>query len=98
MTVEITRPDKHTLMIDTPVMPAAGTFGFGDAYRGIIQVEKLRAIVTNPVSYKPWHPASGTRVIPLDAGVLVHTGLPNPGISKVLSHNRAAWSKDRKST
>ena len=93
MTVEITRPDKNTLILDTPVMPAAGTFGFGDVYRGIVQIEKLGAIITNPVTYQPWHPASGTRVIPLDAGVLVHTGLPNAGISKTLAQYRTAWEK-----
>lgn len=93
MSIEITRPDKNTLIIDTPVMPAAGTFGFGDAYRNIVQIDKLGAIVTNPVTYKAWHPASGTRVIPLDAGVLVHTGLPNRGISKTLAQYRLAWDK-----
>ena len=91
--IEITRPGKDSLVIETPVMPAAGILGFGDVYRGIIDIEKLGAVVTSPVSYQPWHPANGTRVIPLDAGVLVHTGLPNPGISKVLSHYRTAWSR-----
>ncbi|MBZ0298323.1 MAG: hypothetical protein K8J31_01205 [Anaerolineae bacterium] len=93
MTIEITRTGKDSLFIDTPVMPAAGTFGYGDAYRNIVRVEKLGAVITNPVTYQPWHPANGTRVIPLDAGVLVHTGLPNPGISKVLSQYRTMWSR-----
>lgn len=93
MTIEITRSGKESLFINTPVMPASGIFGFGDVYRGIIDIEHLGALVTNPVTYQPWHAANGTRVIPLDAGVLVHTGLPNPGISKVLSHYRTAWSK-----
>jgi dihydroorotate dehydrogenase (NAD+) catalytic subunit len=93
MSVEITRSGKDSLFINTPVMPASGTFGFGDVYRGIVNVEKLGAIVTNPVTYQPWHPAAGTRVIPLDAGVLVHTGLPNPGISKVLSKHRDMWAR-----
>lgn len=93
MSVEITRTGKDSLFIETPVMPAAGVFGFGDVYRNIVRVDKLGALVTNPVTYQPWNPAHGTRVIPLDAGVLVHTGLPNPGISKVLARYRAAWSK-----
>lgn len=93
MTIQITRSDKNTLFIETPVMPASGVFGFGDVYRDIVNVEKLGAIVTNPVTYQPWMPASGTRVIPLDAGVLVHTGLPNPGISKIMSQYRGLWSK-----
>ena len=93
MAVEITRPGKNSLILDCPVMPAAGTFGFGDVYRGMVNLEKLGAIVTNPVTYKPWHPATGTRVIPLDAGVLVHTGLPNLGISKTLAKYRTALDK-----
>ncbi len=93
MSVEITRPGKNSLILETPVMPAAGTFGFGEVYRGMIDLEKLGAIVTNPVTYKPWQSATGTRVIPLDAGVLVHTGLPNLGISKTLAKYRTALDK-----
>jgi dihydroorotate dehydrogenase (NAD+) catalytic subunit len=92
MSVEITRSGKNSLEISTPVMPAAGTFGFGDVYRDLMNVDKLGAIVTNPVTYEPWSPATGTRVVPLDAGILVHTGLPNPGLSKVLGKYRALWA------
>jgi dihydroorotate dehydrogenase (NAD+) catalytic subunit len=93
MAIEITRPGKNSLILDTPVMPASGIFGFGDVYRGLIKLEKLGALVTNPVTYQPWQPASGTRVIPLDAGVLVHSGLPNLGISKTLAKYRTFWDK-----
>jgi dihydroorotate dehydrogenase (NAD+) catalytic subunit len=74
-------------------MPASGTFGFGDVYHDLINIEKLGAIVTNPVTYTPWSPAKGTRVIPLDAGVLVHTGLPNPGLSKIIKQYQHVWAK-----
>lgn len=73
MAFEITRPGKNSLVVETPVMPSAGIFGFGDVYRDLIKVEKLGAIVTNPVTYQPWQVATGTRVIPLDAGELVYT-------------------------
>lgn len=92
MVFEITRSGKNSLTIDTPVMPAAGTFGFGDVYRDVVNIEKLGALVTNPVTYEPWSPASGTRVVSLDGGVLVHTGLPNPGLSKVLKKYENLWS------
>ncbi len=91
--IEITSPGKQSLVLNNPVMPAAGTFSYGSVYRGIVNVEHLGAIVTNPVTHQPWQPAHGTRVIPLDAGVLVHTGLPNLGISKTLKQYRAGWSK-----
>jgi dihydroorotate dehydrogenase len=91
MAIEITRPGKNSLFVETPVMPAAGTFGFGDVYRELVNIEKLGAIVTSPVTYQPWRPATGTRAIPLDAGMLVHTGLPNRGLTKTLEQYRAVW-------
>ena len=73
-------------------MPAAGTVGFGDRYKALLDFEKLGAAVTNPVTIEPWNPASGTRMVPLDAGILVHTGLPNPGLSRVISQYRRVWA------
>lgn len=73
-------------------MPQAGTFGFGDVYGDLIKIEKLGAIVTNPVTFAPWQPATGTRVVPFDAGILVHTGLPNPGLSKIIKMYRKTWA------
>ncbi|MDE2636745.1 MAG: hypothetical protein OXI30_10300 [Chloroflexota bacterium] len=92
MAIEIARPGKQSLIVSTPVMPAAGTVGFGDRYKALLDFEKLGALVTNPVTVEPWRPASGTRIVPLDAGVLVHTGLPNPGLAKVISQNRRIWA------
>lgn len=92
MAIEIARPGKQSLIVTTPVMPAAGTVGFGDRYKALLDYEKLGALVTNPVTVEPWRPAAGTRIVPLDAGVLVHTGLPNPGLPKVISQNRRVWS------
>lgn len=93
MPIRITRHTKNTLIIESPVMNAAGTLGFGDEYRDLIDLSTLGAFVTNPLTYTPWNPASGTRVVALDAGVLVHTGLPNPGLSKVISEHRAVWDR-----
>ncbi|MCA9885081.1 MAG: hypothetical protein KC546_01090 [Anaerolineae bacterium] len=91
MPISITRPGKNALFISSPVMPAAGTFGFGSVYRGLLNYDKLGAIVTNPVTYQPWSPAAGQRVVPLDAGVLMHTGLPNVGLKKVLREYSQVW-------
>ena len=92
MAIEIVKPGKYSVIVSTPVMPAAGTVGFGDRYRGLLDYQNLGALVTNPATVDPWRPARGTRIIPLDAGVLVHTGLPNPGLAKVISQNRRTWA------
>ncbi|MBK9748172.1 MAG: hypothetical protein IPO91_15540 [Chloroflexi bacterium] len=93
MSYRITQSGKHSLILETPVMNAAGMLGFGDNYRDLLKYEKLGAFVTNPITYAPRSPANGTRIVPLDAGVLVHTGLPNPGMNKVISGYRAVWEK-----
>lgn len=92
MVFEITRSGKNSLTVETPVMPAAGTFGYGEVYRDMIDIEQLGALVTNPVTYEAWSPAVGTRVVALQGGVLVHTGLPNPGLSKVVKKHENLWS------
>lgn len=92
MALQITRVGKYGLIVDSPVMPAAGTFGFGDVYHNLMDVSKLGAIVTNPVTYEPYSPASGPRVVPLDAGVLLHTGLPNPGLRATIDQYRSTWA------
>jgi dihydroorotate dehydrogenase (NAD+) catalytic subunit len=91
MTFTITRSGKNTLELHTPVMCAAGTFGFGEVYRNFINIDKIGAIVTHPITYDGWTAARGPRVVPLDAGVLMHTGLPNPGLNKALRKYRNLW-------
>jgi dihydroorotate dehydrogenase (NAD+) catalytic subunit len=93
MTFPVTRPGKTQLILESPVIAAAGTFGYGHLYDDIVDFSKIGAIVTNPVTYTPRLPARGPRVIPLDAGVLVHTGLPNMGVSKTIKRWRVQWDK-----
>jgi len=92
-TYPITRGGKHSLTLDAPIMNAAGILGFGDEYAGLIDFSKLGAFITNPVSLAPRSPANGTRVVPLDHGLLVHTGLPNPGLNKVCLAQRNTWER-----
>jgi dihydroorotate dehydrogenase (NAD+) catalytic subunit len=93
MTVRLTLPGKQSLLIETPVMNATGTLGFGDNARDLIALEKLGAFVTNPITYAPRTPANGTRVVPLDAGLLLHTGLPNDGVRKTVDTWGATWAR-----
>ncbi|MBN2304412.1 MAG: hypothetical protein JXQ72_08055 [Anaerolineae bacterium] len=91
--IELTRTGKTTLAVESPVVPAAGTFGLdGSAYQGVIDLSKLGAIVTNPVTWKPREVARGPRVVPLPSGVLVHTGLPNPGLRRIVKQYGTRWA------
>jgi dihydroorotate dehydrogenase (NAD+) catalytic subunit len=91
--IDITRPGKNVLTLNTPVMCAAGVMGYGDSYSKLIHLDKLGAVVTHPLSHHEWYPAHGTRVVPLDAGVLIHSGYPNPGFSRGVREYRGLWGK-----
>lgn len=89
--IEIAPRSKRPLVLHNPTMPSAGTFGFGGEYNALVPIDRLGAVVTNPVTWKPRKPAGGPRVVPVTGGVLVHTGLPNPGMRGVVRRYRAIW-------
>src|SRR5260221_4157994 len=88
--IEITS-GKQPLRIANPVIGASGVFGFTGEYSRLIDLSKLGAIVTNPVTWRPRRAATGTRVVPLDSGVLAHTGLSNPGLNHLHRTYAANW-------
>lgn len=90
--IDVTRPGKHTLTLASPVMLAAGVAGYGNHYNDLINLGKLGALVTNPVTPHEWSPARGTRIVPLESGVLVHTGFPNGGLHAILKEFRTTWA------
>ncbi|GAB4574590.1 MAG: dihydroorotate dehydrogenase [Anaerolineae bacterium] len=92
MDVELTRPGKYSLIVHSPVMPAAGTFGYGNRYVRLIKTEKFGAIVTDPITLRPRRVAQGPNSVPLPGGLLLHTGMPNPGVEKVIKKYRQNWA------
>jgi dihydroorotate dehydrogenase (NAD+) catalytic subunit len=92
--IEITRPSKQSLSIRNHVMIASGMMGFDpSAYRNLIKLEKLGAMVTSPITWKSRAPAHGTRVVPYHGGFLLHTGLPNAGVGQVVQKYKTSWKK-----
>ncbi len=88
-------PKRKPLLIDTipdmsvriagikfsnPVIAASGTFGFGQNYRGITNVNILGGIVGKGVTLEPRLGNSGQRIIEVAAGNINSIGLQNPGI------------------
>ena len=94
MMIDLTYGGKSPLTVNNPVLLASGVAGYdGGPYSGVIDLSKLGAIVTNPLTWRPRHAANGPRVVPLPAGVLVHTGLPNPGVRRAIKLYRARWAR-----
>lgn len=84
---------KNDLFLDKPIMNAAGSLGFAPDPRSPIDFSKFGVFVTNPVSSSPRTPAHSTRFQVYPGGFLLHTGLPNPGLSQVIRRYRQRWAQ-----
>jgi len=61
-------------------MPAAGTFGYGEEYASLIDLNRLGAIVTKGISLKPQEGNLPPRIWETPGGMLNSIGLHNVGI------------------
>lgn len=84
---------KRELIIDPPLMNAAGTSGFAPNPHGPVDLSAMGAFVTNPISLDARSPAHGERVLSHPGGVLIHTGHPNPGLRNALARYAHQWAR-----
>jgi len=84
---------KRELVLNSPVMNSAGFLGFASEARQLLDLDRLGAFVTAPVSLHPRTPARGTRTVDLPGGFVLHTGLPNPGLRSVLAREGPGWEQ-----
>jgi dihydroorotate dehydrogenase (NAD+) catalytic subunit len=68
------------LELQNPVMPAAGTFGYGEEYSSLIDLNRLGAIVTKGISLEPQEGNQPPRIWETPEGLLNSIGLHNVGI------------------
>ena len=83
---------KRALDLRLPWMNAAGVLGFSVEAAARVDLSSLGAFVTHPISLAARTPARGPRVVPYAGGILLHTGLPNPGLAATLRRHRSRWS------
>lgn len=83
---------RQTLSFPTPWMNAAGTLGFLPA-KGWSLPEEQGVFVTNPISMAPRMPASQRTVLSDRGSLLMHSGLPNPGLVSALRRYGKRWEK-----
>lgn len=72
------------ITLQNPIMVASGTFGYGEEYHRLFDVNQLGAIVTKSISLKP-RPGNPTpRIYETPSGMLNSIGLQNVGLSAFL--------------
>jgi len=84
---------KRDLYFSKPLMNAAGSLGFAPDSRAGVALDSLGAFVTNPFSLRPRVPAAKPELIQYPGGFLLHTGLPNPGLSAGIKKYATRWDK-----
>jgi len=86
----VSRPDMSVeiagIKLRNPVMPASGTFGYGEEYTPFVDMEKIGAIVTKGLSLKPKAGNPTPRIAETVSGMLNAIGLQNVGIDAFIQH------------
>jgi len=91
--IELAPKHKKGLVLKTPIMPATGIMGFSDTYRRLVPMETLGAFVTNPMTAQRRRGAPPPRTVRFPGGLLMHTGLQNPGTTAVIRRHRKHWER-----
>jgi len=74
------------LKMKNPVMPASGTFGYGEEFAHYIDLNNLGAIVTKGLSLRPKAGNPTPRICETVSGMLNAIGLQNVGVDAFIEH------------
>jgi dihydroorotate dehydrogenase len=83
---------KRDFALSKPFVNTAGLLGFYPDVHAVPMMAELGAFITNPISESPRKPAANRAYLPFAGGFLVHTGLQNPGIKRVIQYYRPRWA------
>lgn len=73
------------LKLKNPVMTASGTFGYGQEFEQLTQLERLGAIVVKGISLKPSKGNPPPRIVETTGGMLNAIGLENVGLEAFIN-------------
>ena len=76
--------DIAGIKMKNPVMPASGTFGYGEEMTQFVDISKLGAVVTKGTTLNPRQGNELPRICETRAGVINFIGLQNPGVERVI--------------
>lgn len=83
---------KRDLVLSQPFVNASGTLGFVPDLRAQPAISRLGAFITNPISRRTRQPAANRAYLPFPGGFLLHSGHPNPGITRTIARFGRRWA------
>lgn len=76
--------DIAGIAMETPVLTASGTFGFGEEFADFVSLRRLGAVMVKGTTLKPRRGNDGVRMAETPMGMLNSIGLENPGVESFL--------------
>ena len=72
------------IYMNTPVLTASGTFGFGEEFAEFVDLSRLGGVMVKGTTLKPRRGNEGVRITETPMGMLNCIGLENPGVDVFL--------------
>ena len=73
------------MAMNTPVMTASGTFGFGEEFADFVDLNRLGGVMVKGTTLKPRRGNDGVRITETPMGMMNCIGLENPGVEVLLT-------------
>lgn len=88
-----TKVNLSGMLLDNPIIPASGTFGFGYEFADLYDINILGSISCKGTTKEPRFGNSTPRIAECTNGLINSVGLQNPGVDKVMSEELPKLSK-----
>ena len=88
-----TKVDLSGLVLDNPIIPASGTFGFGYEFADWYDINILGSISCKGTTKEPRFGNPTPRIAECTEGMINSVGLQNPGVDKVISEELPKLAK-----
>ena len=93
LSIQLAPRHPKGLLLDNPIITASGTFGYGDEYSELVDIQRLGAIICKGTTLKPRDGNPQPRLIETASGLLNSVGLENIGVDAVIKHKAPLWAK-----
>jgi dihydroorotate dehydrogenase (NAD+) catalytic subunit len=92
LSVNLTPRNKRSLLLANPVMTASGTFGYGTEFEGLLDIQRLGAIVCKGTFLEPRAGNSQPRLAETPSGMLNAIGLQGIGVKALIKEKAPIWA------
>ncbi|MCL4835608.1 MAG: hypothetical protein KJZ86_24425 [Caldilineaceae bacterium] len=91
--IELAPRHKIGLPVESPILLAGGSAGYGEAIHPGIDTARLGGIVVGPITRRSIRGSDAPRMAETSGGFVLQTGLQNRGVSAVIKNFARLWPR-----